>query len=162
MKLSHVCLLICFFSCFSFSLTAQSLTIPDLLKLYNLDSTAAQQYCAAKKLPLINADNTGANKRYQYTTPDSSYRLEIRYPNDSASVNVQLSYWFAGASEYKNIEMGMRKAGFRKLSAKQSGGTLPANAARYVANALQIELIKPEGIQKSYWLFLHPAGSYNW
>lgn len=143
-------------------LFAQALTIPDILKIHSLDSAAARQYCTDKKLPLINADNTGSNMRYQYATPDSSYRLEVVYPNDSASANVQMSYWFTGAGNYKTIEAGLRKAGFHRQSARQSGGTLPPNAARYIANALQAELIRPQGIQKSYWLFLHPVGKYTW
>lgn len=146
----------------SSSLPAQSLTVTDLIKIYSLDSTAAREYCISKHLPLINADNTGSNKRYQYATPDSSYRLEIRYPNDSASLNVQLNYWFTTEDDYKKIETGLRKAGLHKLSTKQMSNTLPGNVSRYLSKNMQAELIRPEGIQKSYWLFLHPPGNYNW
>ena len=143
-------------------LTAQALTMPDILKIHSLDSAGARQYCTDKKLPLVTAGNTGSNRRYQYATADSAYRLEIIYPNDSSSLNSQINYWFIGGGNYKTIVAGLRKAGFHHLSKKQTGGTLPANVDRYVANALQAELIRPQGIQKSYWLFLHPVGNYNW
>lgn len=163
MKLYRFCLLLSVSGFFSCSLFAQSLTVADLLKIYKLDSTAARQYCTDKQLPLMNADNTGSNRRYQYATPDSSYRLEIRYPNDSATLNTQMNYWFAGTGDYKKIETDLRKAGFRRLSAKQTrNSTLPPNAARYLSKSLQAELIRPQGIQKNYWLFLHPPGNYNW
>ena len=163
MKYSLSCILLVVCSLLPFSsVFAQSLTVADLLKIYNLDSTSARQYCTDKQLPLTVADNTGSNRRHQYATPDSNYRLEIRYPNDSASLNVQMNYWFTGTSEYKKIEEDLRKAGFHKLWTKQAGSTLPANASRYLSKNLQAELIRPQGIQKSYWLFLHPPGNYNW
>lgn len=163
MKVLHVCFLLMILTTIPLSsLFAQSLTVPDLLKIHSLDSAAAKQYCMNKKLPLTNAGNTGSNLRYQFATPDSSYRLEIRYPNDSSSINIQMNYWFMGSANYKKIEAGLHKAGFRKQTSGQTGSTLPPNADRYVANALQAELIRPEGIQKSYWLFLHPVGNYNW
>src|SRR4051794_40431441 len=81
-------------------LFAQSLSFTDILKVYSLDSSAARQFCTGKKLALTVAENTGANKRYQFKSADSSAKLEITYPNDSTSLNVQLNYWFRSAKEY--------------------------------------------------------------
>ena len=126
-----------------------------------MDSSAARQFCIGKKLPLTTAGNTGANMRYHFATADSSTRLEIRYPNDSASPNVQMNYWFNSVKEYSRFKKDLRKHGFAQQSAKQVTGTLPSYAERYVNKNLQVELIRPDGKQL-YWLFLHPVGDYTW
>lgn len=140
---------------------AQTLSLPDLLTVYHFDSSAARHFCEQKNLPLTGAKNTGAIKRYQFATPDSSTRLEINYPNDSSSLNVQLSYWFYGAKQYSHLQKSLRKAGFTRERVKDVGGSLPSHVERYVSKNLQAELINPGGKQP-YWLFLHPVGNYIW
>ncbi len=156
-------ILLLFMLCFgSFTrLFAQTLSFDDILKLYSLDSSAARQFCTGKKWEVTTAGNTGATRRYRYTTADSSSRLEIGYPNDAASPNVQLNYWFGSAKDYNRFKKAFRKSGFMKQSTKEISGALSSYSERYVRNNLQIELIHPEGKQP-YWLFLHPVGNYSW
>src|SRR5438270_13245008 len=118
-------------------LFAQSLSFTDILKVYSLDSNAARQFCTGKKLALTEAGNTGATRRYQFIAADSSgTRLEINYPNDSTSLNVQLSYWFSSAKEYSRFKKAIPKNGFTRQLAKQVQGTLPAYAERYISKNL--------------------------
>lgn len=143
-------------------LFAQTLSFTDILKVYSLDSNAARQFCTGKNLALTEAGNTGATMRYRFKAADSSgTKLEINYPNDSTSLNVQLNYWFRDAKEYSHFKKTIPKNGFTRQSAKQVEGVLPSYAERYVSKNLQIELIHPEGKQP-YWLFLHPVGNYTW
>ena len=155
-------LLLFILCCFPFKqLFAQTLSFADILHVYSLDSSAARQFCTDKKFTLTEAGNTGANMRYQFTTADSSTRLEIRYPNDSTSLNVQMNYWFSSAGAYNHFKRDLRKHGFTRQSAKQVTGSLPSYAERYISKNMQVELIRPEGKQP-YWLFLHPVGDYTW
>ncbi len=143
------------------SLFAQSLQLTDILKLYSLDSSAARQFCVDKQFNVTTAGNTSANMRYGFASGDSTTRLEISYPNDSTSLNVQLNYWFNNTKAYKQFKTALRKNGFTRQSAKQIEGTLPSYAERYINKNLQVELISP-GDEQPYWLFLHPVGNYTW
>ena len=141
------------------SLLAQVLTLEDVLQIDSLDSTSARQYCTGKQLPLVTSGNTGATRRYQFCTPDSSNRLEINYPNDHSSPNIQINYWFTGEGQYKNMQEDFIKLGFHRQSAQETG-SVPFNAERYIAKNLQAELIRQQGKQ-SFWLFLHSVGHYS-
>lgn len=144
------------------TLQAQHLPLTDILQLYKLDSTAARQYCTGKQFGLAEARNTGSSARYQYAASDSSgARLEIRYPNDTASVNVQLNYWFVNAKEYAAFKTALKKQGFSREAVKDIPGSLPAHAEQYTNKTLQIELIDGSGKQP-YWLFVHVVGGYTW
>jgi hypothetical protein len=148
--------------CFSCtSLFAQALSFEDILKLYRLDSVAARQFCTSKQFVLAKAGNTGATMRYQFKGADTSTRLEINYPNDSTSLNVQLNYWFRSAKDYNHFRKLLPKNGFRRQRAKQVAGSLPSYVERYINKNLQVELIHP-GDEQPYWLFLHPVGNYTW
>src|SRR4051794_32461046 len=126
-------------------LFAQTLSFTDILKVYSLDSNAARQFCASKNLALTEAGNTGATNRYQFVAADSSgTKLEINYPNDSTSLNVQLNYWFRSAKEYSYFKKAIPKNGSTRQSAKQVKGSLPPYAERYINKNLHIKLIRPK------------------
>lgn len=144
------------------SLFAQTLSFTDIVKVYTLDSSAARRFCIDKNWKLTEAKNDGASARYKFEKGDSSAaRLELSYPNDSTSLNVQLNYWFGNKKEYNSLKKDLKKQGFVKKQTKQIEGALSSYAERYVKKNLQIELIHPEGNQP-YWLFLHPVGNYTW
>ncbi len=155
--------LLIFFFCSLNSLFAQTLSLADILTLYQQDSSSARQYCIAKKFVIAEVSNDGAKERYKYQSGDtgSTARLEIFYPNDSASLNVQLNYWFADKNDYKKFQKSFRKNGFIRKSVKQVQGSVSSHAERYTSKNLQAELINPGGKQP-FWLFLHPAGNYSW
>ena len=156
------CFIFIFFLCPLSSLFAQSLPFADIVKIYTLDSSGARKFCIDKNWNFADAKHDGAATRYEFETGDSSQtRLEISYPNDSASLNVQLNYWFGDKKEYNNLKKAIRKQGFTRKQTKEIQGALPSYAERYVKDNMQIELIHPEGKQP-YWLFLHPVGNYTW
>ncbi len=162
----HIRLFFCVASVFMFvtSPMAQSLSFSDILKIYSLDSSATQKYCRDKNWQPAERRNDGAATRYEFLPTDTSHykaSLDLSYPNDSTSLNVQLNYHFATRQEYDKLKEAIRKAGFKHQSSKQVKGALPSYAERYVSKNSQIELIRPEGKQL-YWLFLHPVGDYTW
>ena len=151
------------FSCFISSVFAQTMSFANILNAYHLDSSAARQFCTGKSFALSDVKHDGATTRYQYKAGDSinSVRLEISYPNDSTSLNVQINYWFGSAKDYNGFKEAFRKNGFTRHSVKDVSGSVPAHAERYISKNLQIELIHP-GDKQPYWLFLHPVGNYIW
>ncbi len=145
-----------------FSSFAQKLQLEDLLTIYHSDSTAVKQFCTDKKFILKQTRDAGASTSLRFEAADSSKTsVEVIFPKDTSTHNVQLNYKFGDKRAYNNFKKTFRKNGFTKAGGKQPQAPFSAHAERYINKNIQLEFIRSDA-KPPYWIFLHPTGEFSW